>query len=278
MFIFWQKWGANPLPFFSKSAFFQNFMKLSTIPYFGWIEVTDIFLRWKEVFLKMFIFWQKWGANPLPFFSKRAFFQHFMKSSTIPYFGWIEVTDIFLRWKEVFLKMFIFWQKWGANPLPFFSKSAFFQNFMKSSTIPYFGSIEVTDIFLRWKEVFLKMFIFWQKWGVNPLPFFSKSAFFQNSMKLSTIPYFGWIEVTDIFLRWKKVFLKMFIFWQKWGANPLPFFLKKGLFSTFHEIIYNTIFWMNRGHRHLLWDEKEVFLKMFIFWQKKPLAFFLKKS
>ena len=152
MFIFWQKWGVNPLPFFSKSAFFQNFMKSSTIPYFGSIEVTDIFLRWKEVFWKMFIFWQKWGANPLPFFSKSAFFQNFMKSSTIPYFGWIEVTDIFLRWKEVFLKMFIFWQKWGANPLPFFSKSAFFQNFMKSSTIPYFGWIEVTDIFSEMKR------------------------------------------------------------------------------------------------------------------------------
>ena len=143
MFIFWQKWGANPLPFFSKSAFFQNFMKSSTIPYFGSIEVTDIFLRWKEVFMKMFIFWQKWGANPLPFFSKSAFFQNFMKSSTIPYFGWIEVTDIFLRWKEVFWKMFIFWQKWGA----------FFQN-------------SITHIF----AFFLKK----QKWGV-PLPFFKIS-------------------------------------------------------------------------------------------------------
>ena len=237
MFIFWQKWGANPLPFFSKSAFFQNFMKSSTIPYFGWIEVTDIFLRWKEVFWKCSYFGKNEGLTPCLFSQKAPFFQNFMKSSTIPYFGWKEVTDIFLRWKEVFLKMFIFWQKWGANPLPFFSKSAFFQNFMKLSTIPYFGWIEVTDIFLRWKEVFLKMFIFWQKWGVNPLPFFSKSAFFQNFMKSSTIPYFGSIEVTDIFLRWKEVFMKMFIFWQKWGVNPLPKFFSQKV--PFFKISWN---------------------------------------
>ena len=159
MFIFWQKWGVNPLPFFSKSAFFSTFKIIYNTIF--WMNRGHRHLPWdeKRSFWKCSYFGKNEGLTPCLFFSKSAFFQNFMKSSTIPYFGWIEVTDIFLRWKEVFWKCSYFGKNEGLTPCLFFSKSAFFQNFMKSSTIPYFGWIEVTDIFLRWKKVFLKMFI-----------------------------------------------------------------------------------------------------------------------
>ena len=188
------------------------------------------------------------------------------------------------------LKIHEFWPKWWANTLPLFSKRSIFPHFIEWSAITYFDYTGFIDILWIWKEIktdpFENSWLLAKMMGL-PLPFLSKKGHFSTFHRMICKNIF-WIDRGHRrFLGMKRyekqTLLKIHEFWTKWGADPLPFFFKKGNFSTFHEIICSNIFLVDRGHRHLLkmkWNKNRPFWKFIDCGQNdgEPLAIFIKKG
>ena len=149
------------------------------------------------------------------------------------------------KWRG--LKIFIFWQKRWAI---FFPKEGRFSSLsQKCLYFPFFWangshnkSVGMLGLSGRENGEDWQIFIFWQKRWANPLPLKKKKGRFSNlSQKCLYFPFFwaneshnnsvghvgyydGWENGED----WK-----LFIFWQKRWANPLPFFRKRSCFLIF---------------------------------------------